>query len=457
MNDPYARVPYGAHAYAEAHPDRLAVVARLARWAAPEVTRARVLDLGCARGGHVLPMAEALPEARFVGVDASRAQIDEASAVARACRVGNARFVAARFEDAALEAGAFDYVIAHGVWSWVAPEARRALLRVVARALADDGVAYVSFNVLPGWYERMAARDWLRFAEGAFGAGVRDDPRAALAWLAARAPNRAALGAVAARLAETDRAYAIHEYLADEHHAESVTTFLAEAEDAGLRYLGDAIPAETAIALLDDEAQARARALPAAAAQRLVDFVRGTAFRRALLVRADAADARGWAWSPDLDPGAVASLRVACREVSQTFGASDAASRCIDASARAWPRSVACAGEGLDADARSDLLDVWLAGGIELHAHEARVATAASDSPRALRVARWRAEHGGPIVNAWHHDVVLAEPVVREVLARLDGETRIGRIAGDLGVSRELAGAAAELLARAGLLVARDG
>ena len=78
--DAYDDVPYTDHAYAESHPDRLAVVARLSGWDAAHPTTARVLELGCARGGNLLPMAAALPDATLVGVDRAQAQIDEAPA-----------------------------------------------------------------------------------------------------------------------------------------------------------------------------------------------------------------------------------------------------------------------------------------------------------------------------------------------------------------------------------------
>ena len=163
--DPYDRLPYTEHAYAESHPDRLSVVARLAGWAPPDVATARILELGCGRGGNLLPMAAGLPGATLVGVDRSHRQIDEARSIATSAGVSNLTFVEASFEDP-LSADPFEFVVAHGVCSWVAPAFRRALLRTIAGALAPSGVAYVSFNVLPGWYERMAARDWLRAHSG---------------------------------------------------------------------------------------------------------------------------------------------------------------------------------------------------------------------------------------------------------------------------------------------------
>jgi SAM-dependent methyltransferase len=311
--DAYDALPYTDHAYAESHPDRLAVVARLSGWAPPALETARVLELGCGRGGNLLPMASSLPGATLVGIDASHRQIAEARRVASEAGVANVTFHAETFEQApaAVTPGGHDFVLCHGVYSWVPISTRRALLALIARALSPGGIAYVSFNTLPGWYERLAARDWLRFSGD-------PDAGASLAWLTRHvSPSaelhtyRQSLDAVARRLRETDRAYAVHEYLAREHHPETVTAFLGEAEAAGLSYLGDAIPGHTALELLPEPVAERARSLDVIGAQQLVDYVRGASFRRALLVRAPGTGA--WQAPRSLQPSALESLRIASR------------------------------------------------------------------------------------------------------------------------------------------------
>jgi len=468
--DPYDALPYTEHAYAEAHPERLAVVARLARWSPPPLARAAVLELGCGRGGHLLPMASAMPGARFVGVDRSRRQLEDARAIALAVALANATFVEASFASP-VEGGPFDYVVAHGVCSWVAPADRRALLQAIAAALAPGGVAYVSFNVLPGWYARMAARDWMR------GTPPRD-AAASLAWLRAQvspelADYRRRLDAVAARLAETDRAYVAHEYLSAEHHPQRVEDLLAEAADAGLAYLGDAIPQETALELLPDAARARAAGLDAAGAQRVVDFVVDSAFRRALFVRADEAAARGWRWSPELDVTALGALRVASRLVSsegggalETFEGAGVTVQIAHAGLRAAlhelariaPRSLPVAELAGRVDAGPDfvteLFDLWLATRVlDLHAHEPPLGDAASARPVACPVARWHARNGGPVTNRWHQEVLLEDPRLRAVLEVLDGAHTVESAAAAAGCTEKVTRAAVASLAAAALLV----
>jgi cyclopropane fatty-acyl-phospholipid synthase-like methyltransferase len=165
--DAYERVPYTSHAYAESHPDRLRVVARLSGWNPPGLERARVLEIGCGRAGNLLAMAMSLPEATLVGIERSARQANEARTIAAQLGVTNMTVHTANFGDPGLLTdadGTFDFAVAHGVASWIPPEERATLLQRMARWLSPDGVGYVSFNVLPGWYERLAARDWLRFS-----------------------------------------------------------------------------------------------------------------------------------------------------------------------------------------------------------------------------------------------------------------------------------------------------
>ncbi len=472
--DPYDDLPYTDHAYAESHPDRLAVVARLSGWDAPDPATGRVLELGCGRGGNLLPMAAGLSGSPLVGVDRSRRQIEEARRIARAAGLSNVRLVDVGFESLGDAGGPFDFVVCQGVCSWISPASRRQLLGVVARSLAPAGVAYVSFNVLPGWYDRLAARDWLRFDGG-------DDARASLRWLREHvspelADYRRRLDAVEKRLGETDRAYQVHEYLSDDHHPQLVSDLLSEAADAGLVYLGDAIPGEVALELLPEAIGDRASKLAPAATQQLVDFVRCTAFRRTLLVRADTAVAQGWRWPTKLRAEAIDSLRVASRlrpapgpgkGPRERFDAGEVSVEIVDPAARAALRQLATAAPravpfrelaraaGDAAALRTELFDLWLAtGAIDLHVHEPALGDGASARPLACPVARWHAAHGGPITNRWHQEVRLAEPVILQVLARLDGSRTADECAREVGCAPDVARAAIAALGASALLMA---
>ena len=150
IRDRYDAVPYRHGAVPDSHPARIGAIARLLGIDAAPPDHCRVLELGCGEGMNLLPLAERFPKSEFVGVDFSAKQIAAAEAARAACGIGNARFVCADLRAWKPE-GAFDYIIAHCIYSWVPAEVRDRLLALCAGALAPNGVAYVSYNTLPGW------------------------------------------------------------------------------------------------------------------------------------------------------------------------------------------------------------------------------------------------------------------------------------------------------------------
>lgn len=159
----YDEIPYPSLCYSQSHPDRLATIATLLGMNPAPVSRCRVLELGCAGGGNLLPMAYALPESRFVGVDYSPRQIEEANAIVETLQLKNIRFEAMNILDIGADFGEFDYIIAHGVYSWVPPEVRDKVLQICKQNLAPQGIAYVSYNTYPGWHSFGMAREMMLY------------------------------------------------------------------------------------------------------------------------------------------------------------------------------------------------------------------------------------------------------------------------------------------------------
>ena len=151
IRERYDAVPYRHGAVSDSHPARIGAIARLLGISAAPPDRCRVLELGCGEGMNLLPLAERFPKSDFVGVDFSANQIAVAEAARAACGLGNARFVCADLRTWKPEGATFDYIIAHGVYSWVPLEVRDRVLAICTEALSPDGVAYVSYNTLPGW------------------------------------------------------------------------------------------------------------------------------------------------------------------------------------------------------------------------------------------------------------------------------------------------------------------
>ena len=227
-----------------------------------------------------------------------------------------------------------------------------------------------------------------------------------------------------------------------------VGDLLREARAVGLDYLGDAVPATVALDLLPEPARKQALALDPIAAQQLVDFVRHTSFRRALLVRAETADCKP---SAALDPEALSGLRVASRlrraRGSRSRGSQEsfvdgdtvvqvahpAARRALHQLAKAAPRPLSFGEDRRPRAARGcsraratrarlgALRSRHRHRRARSHDHAIAVRSEAPARPVACPVARWHAEHGGVVTSRLHHEVLVPDAVVRWVLARLDG------------------------------------
>src|SRR5690606_26802640 len=164
MNDAFAYdiVDYPGWVRPQCHPSRLAAIARLHGIAAASPTHCRYLEVGCGDGANLLPLALAFPRARFVGIDLSTTAIARAERMRARLGLENLELRVA--DIAACDPGAdpFDYIVAHGFYSWVPAPVRDALLALCRDRLGAGGIAYVSYNALPGCHFRSIIRDMLR-------------------------------------------------------------------------------------------------------------------------------------------------------------------------------------------------------------------------------------------------------------------------------------------------------
>ncbi len=247
IRDRYDAVPYRHGAVSDSHPARIGAIARMLGISAAPPDRCRVLELGCGEGMNLLPLAERFRNSDFVGVDFSAKQIAVAERARTACGIGNVRFVCADLRAWVPEGGAFDYIVAHGVYSWVPVEVRERLLALFTDALAPNGVAYVSYNTLPGWALPGGVRKILLSEIGGLASPEAQMTRATqvLDSLAQCLENQP--GSYAANLRDTladMRAkppdLLFHDELAEVNDPCTFTEFTAHAARHGLQYVGEA-------------------------------------------------------------------------------------------------------------------------------------------------------------------------------------------------------------------------
>ena len=154
----YDVVPNLDRSHSSAHPNRMATIAACCASSGRRLN-ARVLELGCANAGILLPMTANLPGTSFVGVDYSARQIAKGQAALAELGLTNITLRHGSILDVDSGLDQFDYIIAHGVFLWISPEVQDKMLAICRQYLAPNRVAYISFNTLPGWYGKLYVRD----------------------------------------------------------------------------------------------------------------------------------------------------------------------------------------------------------------------------------------------------------------------------------------------------------
>lgn len=160
----YDKLPYESYSFPYSHPARLSAVARLFGLNPPENKKFRVLELGSASGGNIIPLAMYYPEIEVVGVDYSAVQVEQGQKLIQALNLNDrVQLICQSITDIDKDIGQFDYIICHGVYSWVPQEVQDAIINTIQNHLTENGVAYVSYNVYPGWKRLEIIRDMMLY------------------------------------------------------------------------------------------------------------------------------------------------------------------------------------------------------------------------------------------------------------------------------------------------------
>ena len=246
--NPYDELPYKSLPIEWTAPERLAVASLLHGGPRPPLDTYRVLELGCGDGSNLLPLAYYRRNATFVGVDGARSQIEIADSRKAALGLPNIEFIHADFLTAAKQiSGQFNYIIAHGVFSWVPKDVRDALLSLCAERLRDGGLLYLNYNTRPGWNVRGMVREFL-LAQTAEISSLLDRAQAAQD-VAAKVvasltigehPYSQLLSNEFKFVCENHVSYVAHEFLAIDNHAYWRSEFLGLAERCGFQHVADA-------------------------------------------------------------------------------------------------------------------------------------------------------------------------------------------------------------------------
>jgi SAM-dependent methyltransferase len=448
LAESYEQLPYRSFARRSSRPEHLAVIGRLFGITAPDPSSSRVLEIGCGTGGNLIPLAEAYPRSTFIGIDLARGHIDEASGVARALALTNVTFAARDVTTLTREDGGFDYILCHGVYSWVPEVVRDAILRVCSENLNENGLAFVSYNAKPGGSFRAAVRDVMRYHSNLFGAPEKQLEEATdlIRFLSrcktgASDSYRTALKEVLVKLESSQPDYLFHDFLGEESEPYLLSDFVVNAERAGLSYVGDASPE-----LMFDTAQPEdvRRVLSQFASDRIrfqqyLDFVENRAFRESVLARAKPelpgwgrlADARFASSLTAMPPAGARAWFTFKDNRGRDVRVDDDGERDVLVSlTAAWPSSLSerdvCPGRDRGEVSRA-LRSLFERGLVEAELFPRRATGVRRDLPRTSEYARYLATRQAVVTSPLHYSAPLSSPA-RVIVALMDGKTEIERI-----------------------------
>jgi methyltransferase-like protein/2-polyprenyl-3-methyl-5-hydroxy-6-metoxy-1,4-benzoquinol methylase len=473
----YDRLPYPSAPFPQTHPSRLAVLAALHGMRPAPPAKCRVLELGCGEGGNLIPMAYQSPDSTFVGIDLSAPAIERGKKTIAELALSNIKMRALDIVDLSSDIGQFDYIIAHGIYSWVPAPVREKVLDVFRTNLAPQGVAFVSYNCHPGSYLRDLTRAIMLFH-------VRDtaDPeqrvhqaKLLLRLLAETSNDKEIYGQVIRnqyeRVAETNDVVLYHDDLEPSAEAFFLYQVTEEAARHGLQYLSDARVRLLTGSLLELQAEPGAatkmlQQIPAdewVVREQYFDLINGRMFRETLLCHHEVRLERPVAPSrirdfhflsdivssdSELDPrqsGTAEFKTRAGQKLRTDHGLAKAAFLHLN---EIWPNSVGF--DDLAAAAQSRLagrdnspqpvsnadiesltevlLRTFCAGTMEVEAFPSAVMATDSDRPKASLLARKQLEKGTLLTNLRHSNVLLEDRITQRLLLLLDGTRTVDEL-----------------------------
>lgn len=447
----YDVVDYPGHARSDTHPARLAAVGILQGMRPPDVRSARVLELGCGDGTNLIPMAHELPGASFTGVDLSRRAIERGREFAGALDLRNLELIACDLLEYRPE-GSFDYIIAHGLYSWVPEPVRERAMQLCGGLLAPDGIAFISYLALPGTRYREPIRELLlqRTAHlerpEAKIEAARETMRIFSTGPTGSDPYQELMRRIARDFADYDDAGVFHDWLAEVNAPMSITDFVAHAGRHGLRFLGEAeyfmtrYEHDPMLVAARDELRALEERDPVLREQYL-DVLRARRFRQTLLCRQSVqpratrlSDLYGLAFTSRLEP--VGTIDVRSREIAAFRSPAGntlrvdhpAAKAALLALHEARPapqpfRATLPKGAGpADSEIVARVLLAGLSAAyVTAYSIPPAIATRPGPRPRASAVARYQISRGMQVTTLLHSSLKVEDPLGAALLGLLDG------------------------------------
>ena len=300
LKDSYDDFLYVSKAFANCSINSLIATARIYGLDPAPIKGARVLELGSSCGGNIIPQALYYPEATFTGIDLSSVQIKHGNELIESMGLTNVTLLEKDIMDIDDDFGTFDYIIVHGIWSWVPDSVKDKILSICNRNLSNRGIAYVSYNTYPGWKRLEQMRDIMLYSEKQCKSQSLQERTAytknvlkligETMNMDQRSQERSGYKIDNInRVLQANDYYVGHEYLETFNDPVYVSEFIERAEHQGCVYIGDKSIEKSFITWLDDKVVDNIKALANGNhkdKEQYYDFVYDTQFRMSLLTKA---------------------------------------------------------------------------------------------------------------------------------------------------------------------------
>ncbi len=482
MATEYDVIEYPHRPFSQTQPDRLAVMGTLFGMQPASPAKCRVLELGCGSGGNLIPLADLSPESTFLGLDLAQTAIDAGQIRVDKLGLRNIRLQQMDVMEFPADAGEFDYIIAHGLISWVPEPVRGKILEICEKHLAPQGIAYISYNAYPGCYMRRMWREMMLFHTQQFSnpADKIQQAKGILQLVAHGTTREDAAHHLAKeefkKRLETPDASLFHDDLSPFWQPYYFHEFASLAGRHGMQYLAEAAYPDMQPTGLTEQALAALRSVERAGIvmyEQYLDFFKVRRFRQTLLCRQDVALQRPVDVSrmekfhysgpiqmvPVKDENAPPDTRAfknGINDVTVTTN-NPVSVGALTALAHAWPASKSFDELAAVSGDRSILAQAlhtfYSTSFFNVHAVPRTGARVAGEKPEVWRVSRLEASMDAAVPHLQHGSIELADEGTRRLVTLLDG-TRTREDVEEFAGGRLKLEETLHKMARAGILVA---
>ena len=299
----YKELGYKSYPFPFTTPAYLEAYGTLVGLKPPTAKTARVLELGATYGGNIISQAAHNPEATFVGIELSQDQVEKGNKIIGDAKLDNVSLVQGDILNFDESMGTFDYIIAHGFYSWISDEMKDKLLDIISNHLADNGIAYVSYNTYPGWHTMEEVRQLLLFANRGHDEFTHKEKvlrgktvgslvgAQILNYDNLKERNSKFLGALRSVMQKDDY-YVGHDHLEPHNDPCYLYQFNDHLKDNNLAYVGDADLTLSMVRTYDESIADKLEQLAPnsqADQEQYLDFMLDTTFRKSIICKASAA------------------------------------------------------------------------------------------------------------------------------------------------------------------------